>query len=64
MNASDAHEKEADYIITTDSPNDVNDAAQNQNLRLKSDVSNRNEGSEAARNENSDWPDSAVHHKN
>ena len=29
--SNDAHENEADYIITTDSPNDVNDAAQSQN---------------------------------
>ena len=28
-NSSDAHENEADYIITTDSPNYVNDVAQN-----------------------------------
>ena len=59
-NSSDVHENEADYIITTDNPNDVNDAAQSQNERLKNDVSNRNEAGEAARNENSDWPDSAV----
>ena len=54
-----------DYIITTDSPNDVNDAAQRQNERMESDVSNRNEASEADRNdnENSDWPHSAVYHK-
>ena len=31
---------------------------------MKSDVSKTNEASEAARNENSDWPDSAVYHKN
>ena len=31
---------------------------------MKSDVSNTNEASEAARNANSDWPDSAVYHKN
>ena len=31
---------------------------------MKSDVSNTNEASEAARNENSDWPESAVYHKN
>ena len=52
------------YIITTDSPNDVNDAAQNQNERTKSDVSNRYEATEAVTNENSDWPDAAVYHKN
>ena len=43
MNTSDASEKEADYIITTDSPNDDSDAARTQNERMKSDVSNRNE---------------------
>ena len=32
--------------------------------RMKSDVSNTNEASEAARNENFHWPDSAVYHKN
>ena len=31
---------------------------------MKSDVSNTNEASEAARNENSAWPDSAIYHKN
>ena len=63
-NSSDAHEKEAEYIITTDSPNDVNDAAQSQNGRMKSDVGNENEASEADGNENSDWADSAVCHNN
>ena len=38
-NSSDAHENEEDYLITTDSPNAVSDAAQNQNERMKSDVS-------------------------
>ena len=61
---SDASENEADYIITTDSPVDVNDAARSRNERMKSDVSKTNEANEAARNENSDWPDSAVYHKN
>ena len=63
-NTSDASENEADYIITTDSPNADSDAAQNQNGRMKSDVSNRIEATEVFRNENSDWPDSAVYHKN
>ena len=63
-NSNDAHENAANYIITTDSPNDVNDAAQSQNERIKSDISSRNEASEADRNENSDWPYSAVYHKN
>ena len=31
---------------------------------MKSDVSNTNEANEAARIKNSDWPDSAAHHKN
>ena len=31
---------------------------------MKNDVSNRNEASDAGRNENSEWPDSAVCHKN
>ena len=59
-NSSDVHENEAVFIITTDSQNDVNDATQSQNERLKSDVSNRNEAHEAASNENSDWPDSKI----
>ena len=54
-NSSDSHGNEADFIITTDSLNDVIDAAQSQNEKMKSDVSNRKEASEAARNENSDW---------
>ena len=63
-NSSDAHENETDFIITTDSPNDVNDAEHSQNERMKSGVSNSNEASEAARNENSDWPNSAAYHRN
>ena len=31
---------------------------------MKSDVNKTNEANEAAGNENSDWPDSAVYHKN
>ena len=49
-NSKDANENETDYIITTDSPNDVNDAEQIQNERMKSDVTNRNEASEANKN--------------
>ena len=52
-NLTDAREIEADYIITTDSPNDVNDAAQRGNEGMKNDVSNRNEGNKAEKNENS-----------
>ena len=64
MNADDASENEADDVITTDCPNDVNDAVHSRDKRMKSDVSNTNEASEAARNENSDCPDSTVYHKN
>ena len=63
-NTNDANENEADYIITTDSPNADNDAAQNQNKRMESDVSNTNEATKATRNGNSDSPNSAVYHKN
>ena len=64
MNASDASENEADYIITTDCPSDVNDALHSRNERMKSDVSNRKEASRTDKNENTVWPDSAVYHKN
>ena len=63
-NTSDANENEADYIITTDCPNDVNDAAHSRDERIESDVSNTNETTEATKNEISDWPDSVVYHKN
>ena len=59
-----ADEKEVDYIIGNDSPNVVNDDAQQRNERLKDDVSKRNEYFEAERNDNSDWPNSAVYPKN
>ena len=61
---SDAHKNEADYIITTDSTNAVKGAEKNQNERMKSDVTKINEASEADKNENLDWPDSAVYHQN
>ena len=63
-NSNDAHEDEAEYLITTDSANDINDLAQRQNGRMKSDVSNRNNASETARCKNSDWPNPAVSTKN
>ena len=63
-NTSDANENEADYIITTDSPNADSDATQTPNKRMKSDVTNRNEASEPDKNGNSDWPDSTHYHKN
>ena len=63
-NPNVAHGNEADYLITTDNPNADNDSTQSQNERMKRDVTDRNEASEAEKNENSDWPDSAVYHKN
>ena len=57
---NDANENESDYVITTDYPNDVNDAKRSRNERMKNDVSNANEASEANENENSDWPNQAV----
>ena len=63
-NSNDANENEADFIITTDRPNDVNYTTHGQDERKKSDLSITNESSEAIRNENSHWPDSAVNHKN
>ena len=63
-NSNDANENEADNVITTDSPKADNDAAQSQNEKMKNDVSNTNEATEATKNENSDWLDSAVYHKN
>ena len=53
-NSTDACEDEADYIITTDSLNDVNDVAQIQNERMKNDVSKINEANEDEKNGNSD----------
>ena len=54
-NSSDASENEAEYIITTDSPNDVNHAVHSRNERLNDDVSKRNEASKATSNGESDW---------
>ena len=59
-----ARENEFEYMFTTGSPNDVNHVPQSQNERMKNDANNRNEASEAAKNEHSDWPDSTVYHKN
>ena len=50
------------YVI--DDNDHYNDTVHSRDKRMKSDVSNANEGSDATRNENSDWPDSAVYHKN
>ena len=59
-NPSDAHENEVDYITTRDELNDATDAVHSRNERLSGDVTNRNEVSEATRNEESDWPNPAV----
>ena len=59
-NVNDANENESDYVITTDYPNDVNDAVRSRTERVRNDVSNANEPSEANENENSDWPNPAV----
>ena len=53
-NSCDAHENEADYIITRDESNDAADAAHSRNERLNDDVTKRNEASEATGNEESD----------
>ena len=53
----------ADYIITRDDLNDVNDASTRRNGRLNNNVSTQNEDIEAERSKNSDWPDSAVYSK-
>ena len=50
------------YVI--DDNDHYNDTVHSRDKRMKGDVSNANEGSDATRNENSDWPDSAVYHKN
>ena len=63
-NSSDAKENEADYIITTDSPNDVNDAVHSRKERLNDDVSKRNEASKATSNGESDWSNPAVYPQN
>ena len=59
-NSSDAHENEVDYIITRDESNHADRAEHSRNERLNDDVTTRNEGSEALRNEESDWPNPAV----
>ena len=56
-------ENELDYLTTRDGLNDVNDAAQRRTEKLNVDVNKRNEASEYVRNENSNWPDSAVYPK-
>ena len=53
-NSSDAHENEADYIITRDESNHTDSTAHSRNERLNDDVTKRNEASEKTRNEESD----------
>ena len=60
-NSSDAHENEADYIITRDETNYADHVAHSQNERFNDDVTKRNE---ASRNEESDWPNQVVYPKN
>ena len=61
---SDVDENEADYIITSDETNYADNAAQSRNERLNDDVTKRNEATEAASNEESDWPNPAVYPEN
>ena len=63
-NSSDSHENGANFIITRDESNHTDRAAHSRNERLGDDVTERNESSEAARNEESDWPNPAVYPKN
>ena len=59
--SSDARANEASYIITSDNSND---AVQRQNERSTDNVCERNELIEAESNDNSDWLNSTVCHKN
>ena len=63
-NTNDVAEKEPDYIITSDETNYADHAARNRNERLNHDVTKRNEVSEAASNNKSDWTNPAVSPKN
>ena len=63
-NSSNAHENEADYIITTEESNHADRAAHSRNERLTDDVTKKIEASKATRNEESDWPNPAVLPKN
>ena len=60
---SDVDENEADYIITREELNNDN-AAHSRNDRLSDDVTKRNEVSEVIRNEETDWPNTAVSPEN
>ena len=60
---SDVDDNEADYIFTSDETSYADHAARSRNERLNHDVTKRNEASEAASNDKSDWPNPAVHPK-
>ena len=60
LSHSHVDENEADYIITNDETDYAGHAARSRNERLNDDVTKRNAGSEATRNEESDWPNPAV----
>ena len=55
QNSNDAHDNEADYIITRDETNYTDRTEYSRNERLIDDATKRNEASEATRNEESDW---------
>ena len=63
-NTNDVAENEPDYIITSDETNYADHAARNRNEKLNHDVTKRNEASEAASNDKSDWTNPAVFPKN
>ena len=52
-----------DFLTTRDGLNYVNDTVQRRNGMPSDDVSEGSKANEATRNENSDWPDSAVYPK-
>ena len=63
-NTNDVAENEADYIITSDETSYADHAARSRNERLNHGVTKKNEASEAASNDKSDWPNPAVSPKN
>ena len=63
-NTNDVAENEADYIITSDETSYADNVARSRNERLNHDVTKKNEASEAASNDKSDWPNPAVSPKN
>ena len=59
-NTNDVAENEADYIITSDETSYADHAARSRNERLNHDVTKRNDASETASIDKSDWPNPAV----